>query len=401
VNILSPNQKAIRRLLRNRSAVFGLIVITIATFIALFAYFLAPDHTPNANNQILELANQPPGFKVQLLQQIKPTPTQTTNIFAQLLNGAETPYKSIPISSYQFSNQQLIIQKYTNNNQTTTTDTLLLPAVLYNLADSANVQVSNNQISFITNNGTTQTANITDLQNQISQRIVQKTYWLGTDKFGRDNLSRLILGVRISLSVGLMAVLIALLIGVTLGAIAGYFGGWIDDVIMWIISVFWPIPLLLLVFALVLAMGRDFWQIYLAVGLTMWVEVARMVRGQVLSMRQKEFVEAAYSLGVGHTQIIFKHILPNIMGPIVVVAASDFASAIIIEAGLSFLGIGVQPPTPSWGSMLNEYYGYIGTSKAFLALIPGFAIMLLVLAFNLLGNGLRDALDVKGNLIKS
>ena len=148
-------------------------------------------------------------------------------------------------------------------------------------------------------------------------------------------------------------------------------------------------------------MGRDFWQIYLAVGLTMWVEVARMVRGQVLSMRQKEFVEAAYSLGVGHTQIIFKHILPNIMGPIVVVAASDFASAIIIEAGLSFLGIGVQPPTPSWGSMLNEYYGYIGTSKAFLALIPGFAIMLLVLAFNLLGNGLRDALDVKGNLIKS
>jgi peptide/nickel transport system permease protein len=117
VNILSPNQKAIRRLLRNRSAVFGLIVIIIATFIALFAYFLAPDHTPNANNQILELANQPPGFKVQLLQQIKPTPTQTTNVFAQLLNGAETPYKSIPISSYQFNNQQLIIQKYTNNNQ--------------------------------------------------------------------------------------------------------------------------------------------------------------------------------------------------------------------------------------------------------------------------------------------
>ena len=393
---LSPNQKAMRRLLRNRSAVFGLVVIIFATIIALFGYYIAPDHTPDANNQILEIANQPPAFKAQILQQIKPTPVKKTNIFLQLFSGAETPYKSIPINNYSFDGGKLIVQKYNNNQTAIPADTLLLPAILYRLADSASVQIMGNKISFIGDNGLQQTADINALQNEISQKhIAQKTYWLGTDKFGRDNLSRLILGVRVSLSVGLMAVLISLSIGVTLGSLAGYFRGRVDDAISGLINLFWSIPLLLLVFALVMTLGREFWQIYLAVGLTMWVEVARLVRGQVMSIRERDFVEAARSLGVGHERIIRRHILPNILGLVTVLAAADFASAIIIEAGLSFLGIGVQPPTPSWGTMLNEYYGYIGTDKAFLALIPGAAICWLVLAFNLLGNGLRDALDVQ------
>ena len=167
---------------------------------------------------------------------------------------------------------------------------------------------------------------------------------------------------------------------------------------MYIINTFWPIPVLLLIFALILALGREFWQIYLAVGLVMWVEVARVVRGQFLSVREKDFVEAAHSLGYSDFRTIFIHILPNVIGPIIVITAANFASAIIIEAGLSFLGIGVQPPMPSWGTMLNEYYGYVGTKKSFLAFLPGTAIMLLVLAFNLVGNGLRDALDVKTRL---
>ena len=156
------------------------------------------------------------------------------------------------------------------------------------------------------------------------------------------------------------------------------------------------IILLLLVFALTLLLGKGFWQVFIAIGLTMWVNVARLVRGQVLAVRALEYVEAAKALGYQNSRIIFRHILPNIAGPVLVIAASNFASAIVIEAGLSFLGVGVQPPQPSWGLMIKENYNFIITNNPMLALAPGIAIMILVLAFNLLGNGLRDALDVKG-----
>jgi peptide/nickel transport system permease protein len=145
-------------------------------------------------------------------------------------------------------------------------------------------------------------------------------------------------------------------------------------------------------------LGKGFWQVFVAVGLTMWVNVARLVRGQVLATKELQYIEAAKALGYSHFRIIAKHILPNIMGPILVIAASNFASAIVIEAGLSFLGIGVQAPQPSWGLMIKENYNFIITQNPMLALAPGFAIMILVLAFNLLGNGLRDALNVRGRI---
>jgi peptide/nickel transport system permease protein len=157
----------------------------------------------------------------------------------------------------------------------------------------------------------------------------------------------------------------------------------------------WSIPTLLLVIAITFALGKGFWQVFVAVGLTMWVEVARVVRGQFLSLREKEFVEAAKALGFSSFRIITRHILPNVLGIVIVISAANFASAILIEAGLSFLGMGVQPPVPSWGSMIKENYGYIILDYAYLAIIPGIAIMLLVLAFMLMGNALRDALDVK------
>ena len=225
--------------------------------------------------------------------------------------------------------------------------------------------------------------------------IESRTYWLGTDRFGRDQLSRLLLGTRVSLSVGAIAVIISLIIGVTLGLLGGYFGGWVDTIVMWLINVIWSLPTLLIVVAMSLALGKGFWQIFVAVGLSMWVELARMVRGQVKSVKELEYVQAARVLGFSHVRIMLRHILPNIMGPVIVICAANFASAILLEAGLSFLGLGVQPPMPSWGMMIKEHYSFIVFNAAHLAIFPGLAIMFTVMAFNFIGVGLRDAFDVR------
>jgi len=225
--------------------------------------------------------------------------------------------------------------------------------------------------------------------------VKEQKFLLGTDKYGRDLLSRMLVGMRISLSIGFVAVFISLVIGITLGAIAGYYGGKLDALIMWLINVTWSIPTLLLVIAITLALGKGFWQVFIAVGLTMWVEVARVVRGQVMGVKQMQYVTAARALGFKDFRIITKHILPNIMAPVIVISAANFAGAILMESGLSFLGIGAQPPTPSWGAMIKDHYSYIILGKAYLAVIPGLAIMSLVMAFMLMGNALRDAMDVK------
>src|SRR5690606_8378350 len=196
-------------------------------------------------------------------------------------------------------------------------------------------------------------------------------------RYGRDILSRLVIGARVSISVGIVAVLLSLSIGIVLGSIAGYYGGVVDNMVMWVINILWAIPTLLLVFAITLTIGKGFWEIFIAIGLTMWVSAARLIRGQVMVMKEMEYITAARALGLSDMRIIFKHILPNIAGPIMVIAAANFATAILIEAGLSFLGIGVQPPRPSWGLMIKEHYNFLVTNRPLLAIVPGIAIMLL------------------------
>jgi peptide/nickel transport system permease protein len=221
----------------------------------------------------------------------------------------------------------------------------------------------------------------------------EMTHWLGTDRYGRDYLSRLMAGSGISLGVGAVAVLISLLIGIALGAWAGYRGGWVDAVLSGFIQVVWTLPTLLMVLAITLAFGKGFWQVFVAIGLTMWVDVARVVRGQFISLREQDFVEAARALGIPEGRILFRHMLPNAAGPLIVVAAANFAAAILIEAGLSFLGVGAQIPMPSWGNLVQEHYALITGRHAWLALAPGALIVSVVLSFTWIGDALRSAVS--------
>lgn len=362
-DILTANQNVWRALRKNKLAFGGLILIVVALLVAISAYIIAPDNTPNADLQTLEIQAKKPGYRQQFLLLPAPKPNEY-GLLKSLFFGRPSAYTYLPINAYTRKADSIIVEKLVDE------DTTIRQAF---------------SINMLTGNG----------NRKLEEMIVTKKFYLGTDVFGRDILSRLIIGSRVSLAVGLIAVIVSLVIGVALGAIAGYYRGRVDAVIMWLINVTWSIPTLLMVFAITMAIGKGFWQIFIAVGLTMWVSVARLVRGQVMAIKELEFVQAARTLGYTDRRIILRHILPNITGPLLVIAAGNFATAIIIEAGLSFLGIGVQPPQPSWGLMIKENYNFIITQNPMLALLPGFAIMLLVLAFNLLGNGLRDAVDVK------
>ncbi|MDR1846706.1 MAG: ABC transporter permease [Bacteroidales bacterium] len=340
-----------KRFRKNPLAIMSLCIIGIFTLIAILGYLITPDKTPYANEQHLEIAVQKPNFKVQMLK-IYDRDKVSQSVFKTMLFGKKADYTSIPVYRHWVKDGMLYAEVFTGDNP--------------NAGET--ICVSGKQYE-----------------------IVTKRYLLGTDRYGRDMLSQLIIGTRVSLSVGLIAIAIAILLGVTLGAVASYFGKWADRLIMWLINVVWSVPTILLVIAITFALGKGFWQVFVAVGLTMWVDLARMVRGQVMSIKEKEFVEAGRALGFSNFRIIFRHILPNVVGAASVITASNFATAILQEAGLSFLGIGVQPPMPSWGTMIKENYGYIILDAAYMAIIPGIAIMLLVFAFIMLGSGLRQS----------
>jgi peptide/nickel transport system permease protein len=349
------------RLLKDKGAVISLCFILLTILIALFGYFIAPDGSPNADRQIVEIQAKKPGYQQRFLKTPKQKEIKTPGLFQQLFFGKEDDFILVPVTAYTVKSDSFYLKKYIDEG---IDEPLVVP-----------VKTASGKNS-----------------------IVAKTFWLGTDKFGRDILSRIIIGTRISIAVGFISLIISVTLGIFLGAVAGYFGGKTDKIIMWLINVIWSIPTLLLVFGVTLILGKGFFQIFIAVGLTMWVSVARLIRGQVLVLREMEYIQAAKALGIPDFRIIFRHILPNVIGPVLVIGASNFATAMIIESGLSFLGVGIQPPKPSWGLMIKENYNFIITHNPMLALAPGIALMLLVLSFNVLGNGLRDAFDVRGKL---
>ncbi len=357
----SLSQLALQKFKKNVWGVFSFWFIILIGLVSVFAYTLAPDNSQYANQMHLSIHSKPPGYKVLMLTIPSEIDTEQS-FFDKLFFGKQSGDTEIPIIEHVLEANKLRYTEYT--------------------ADGLE--------------GITKTINADFIINSPSKEFIkERTFVFGTDKYGRDLLSRVLVGARISFFIGFIAVFISLVIGIFMGSLAGYFGGKVDAFIMWIINVTWSIPTLLLVIAITIALGKGFWQVFIAVGLTMWVEVARVVRGQILSVKEMQYVTAARALGYTDFRIITKHILPNIMAPVIVISAANFAAAILIESGLSFLGIGAQPPMASWGAMIKDHYSYIILGKPYLALIPGLCIMSLVMAFMLIGNALRDALDVK------
>tara|TARA_Y100000589_G_scaffold249574_2_gene237661 strand:- start:8466 stop:9563 length:1098 start_codon:yes stop_codon:yes gene_type:complete len=356
----SLNGIVIEKILSNKISFFAIILICIFFVLAVFSYQIIPDKTPNANSIQLSIAKQKPGFTVNFLLIQKDIFIQRKNNLNSFFFGYPRTYESIPIVDYKIEDDKLF----------------------YSL--------------FGTNSSVFKSINLNDLYLDSNGSFVQtRTFLLGTDKYGRDLLSRVVLGTRVSFSVGFISVIISIVLGVFIGMIGGYYGGNVDFFVRWLINVVWSIPTLLLVIAITFVLGKGFWQVFVAVGLTMWVEVARVTRGEVLKISQLPYIEAVKSFGLSNYKIMWKHILPNVINPIIIISAANFATSILLESGLSFLGIGVQPPTPSWGMIIKDHYAFIIMDKAYLSLIPGFCIVILVISFMLLGNSLRDSLDTK------
>lgn len=331
-----------KRLKRNRLAMVGLWILMILVFVALTAPIIAPF---NPNQQILEYSAKPAGFEGRVLVKKRNEQNPEENNF-------------VAIKSF--------------------------------------LKEENGKLFFLDYEDIEDTVIASDYIKQDGEWVKTLKYYLGTDRFGRDVLSRLIYGSRVSLAVGLVSESISIFLGLVLGALAGYFRGKTDMFVMWLVNVIFAFPAILLIIALSVVLGKGLWQAFVAIGLTGWVDIARIVRGQFFSLRETEFVEATKAIGFKSSRVIIRHILPNCLGPVIVTGTVGFAAAIIFEASLSFLGLGVQPPTASWGQMIFDGYKYIvvGTNWG-LAVFPSIAIMMTVFAVNLLGDGLRDAFDPK------
>ncbi len=394
-----------KRFFANKPAVFGMVVIVLSVLVSILGYSIMPDKTPYADDRADQISKQPPGFSVTVIRFHKNLKVKQYNFFYATLFGQPSKYQTIPVESYRVdeTDLKLYAKIFGEGGKETAFPLIDVVEPIY-VGQSKKMRGLNyaynpetREATYLDLQGNKHVSSRVEILAEFEKNCVEKrTYWLGTDKAGRDMMSRLLFGVRISLGIGLISVVISFVVGIFLGSLAGFFGGWIDSLVLWFMTVVWSIPGIMLVIAISLALGRGIFVAFIAIGLTTWVEIARVVRGQIMGIKQMQYIEAARAMGMRNYRIIFVHILPNIFGPLIVILTSNFASAILTEAGLSFLGLSAQPPMASWGVMVNEGFNFITVKGGFyLVLLPSLCIALMVLAFNLFGNGLRDAYDPK------
>lgn len=404
----SPSYYVRKRLMGNKPAILGLVVIIIAHLAVGLGYLIIPDSSPNANASSLYIQKKTPGFSTKTLKIRRNTPIEILPWWKRIYLGQPELHEVVPVDKDPRVEDAVV---YFYRHQSDKEDSLelircLRPLMVRVDPMPAHIQWPDsvkgvtyregNTFHYIDVDEKVGSITLEEMEKEFwDENFGTQTYYLGTDKSGRDLLSRLLLGTRVSLAIGFVSALISLVLGVTLGAVSGFFGGAIDAVIMWFMTVVWSVPGIMLVVVITIALGnKSIWVVFVAVGLTMWVDIARVVRGEILSIKEKLYIEAARAFGLSNRRIIFNHIMPNLIGSIIVISTSNFASAILVEAGLSFMGLGVQPPQPSWGTMIFEGYKALGTRDSWhLVLFPCLCISTMVLAFNLFGNGLRDAYD--------
>ncbi len=386
----------LKSLVKNTASLTGLIIIAIGILVSILGANIRPDATPDANAQQLSLARLKP-LSVAKFMVIRSDSVVESNFFTRMFFGGKEEVRTlIPFDSLYFEKDLIYYYPYSKQGVTANGYKKSVSVVPFIDPKADSSAYRNGTLIIFKMGAEPQIIERSQfIRKVLTENTTTKFYLLGTDTFGRDLLSRIMGGTIVSLSVGIIAVLISLLLGVVLGGMAGYYGGWVDKAIMWVVNVVWSVPTLLMVIAITVALGKGFTQVFIAVGFTMWVEVARVVRGQFIQLREKDYITATRLMGFSDMRIIFKHLLPNAVAPLIVISAGNFSTAILLESGLSFLGVGAQVPMPSWGGIIKSHFNYITTDYAYLALIPGMCLSILTLAFMLVGNGLRDALDVR------